>query len=129
MRCATTAPLAVSTNPLSARLATAIRDRWFHSGDFRDLADALIDEVSDHIRERGVRALDPRLGDAIADAIRDHSERDHAPNDAPGQQLLDLEPSCGDRVIARVGADGRVDQVEHWTAERHVAAQRIGGAR
>ncbi len=89
MRCAVPVASATSTTPLSNQLANALRDRWAGGGDFHQLADALVDQVAEHIRRFGVVGCDNRIAAAMADAISDHHERDYAPQPAPGQRTLD----------------------------------------
>lgn len=78
------------TSPLTHQLANALRDRWANGGDFHQLADDLVDQVAESIRRHGVRgALDPRLGNAIADAISATAEADYAPAVSPGQLTIE----------------------------------------
>lgn len=78
---------AAITSPLTDRLARALTDRWNTGGDFHDLADALVDQVAAHVRGAGITGVDPRLGEAIADAISAHAEAVPEPDDF--QQLID----------------------------------------
>ncbi len=91
------APALAGAHPshLTQQLAHALRDRWAGGGDFADLADALVDEIAEHVRRCGVRgSMDARLAHAIADAISDHADHDYAPADITGQQTIDSILAC-----------------------------------
>lgn len=77
------------TSPLTQQLSDAIRDRWANGGDFAALADAVVDQVAEHIRRFGVVGVDQRIAHAIADAITDHAEADYAPAQAIGQMTIE----------------------------------------
>lgn len=71
--------------PLTQAIADALAAAWTH-GSYADLADAAIDVVCRHVVDAGIAAdgdLDDRVRIAIANAIRDHAERDFAPLPAP----------------------------------------------
>lgn len=68
------------TKPLTDQLAAAIGLRWVRGGNFGDIADAVVNAIAETIRQNGIRGqLDPRLADAIADAISAAADADYAP--------------------------------------------------
>ncbi len=91
MRCADpVANATTTTSPLTRQLADRIGKDWTSGAGFAAIADDLVDIVAESIRRHGIRgALDPRLADAIADAIRDHLELDYVPQPVAGQRTLD----------------------------------------